>query len=235
MEIKNLTFSYGDKSVFDNLNLNIEDNKTTCVLGVSGCGKTTLLNCIGGLLKYQGEINNLPEKISYVFQEPNLISSLTVRGNLEYVLGDFDKTQRNVLIKEALKHVELEEYIDKYPKEMSGGQKSRVALSRAFVYPSSMILMDEPFTGLDIALKSRIITLFNNLLLKQPKTVIYVTHSIDEALLLADNVYVMDKSGNLANCISISLKKSERNIASTALADIRGSLLNSLISFSADQ
>ncbi len=233
--IRNLQFSYGERAVLKDFNLSIEDNKTLCILGVSGCGKTTLLNCLGGLLPYGGEICGLPPRISYVFQEPNLIPSLTVRQNLEYVLGNTDKNVRNVLIQEALQQVELLEYASKYPRALSGGQRGRAALARAFVYPSSMILMDEPFTGLDIALKSRIITLFNKLLSANPKTVVYVTHSIDEALLLSDNVCVMDKQGRIVECMEIKLQKTQRNITSPELSSVRNRLLEIFIGFSVEQ
>lgn len=234
MIIKNLGFAYSEKTVFEKINLDIEDNKTLCVLGVSGCGKTTLLNCIGGLLKYTGEIEGLPERISYVFQEPNLIPSLTVRENLAYVLGDFSEKERNVLIDGILNDVELLNSAEKYPRALSGGERSRISLARAFVYPSSLILMDEPFTGLDIALKSRIIALFNRLLDANPKTVVYVTHSIDEALLLSDTVCVMEKDGTIGECITIPTEKYARSIAASELVEQRKILLDRLIGSSVD-
>lgn len=229
MKIKNLSFSYGERPLLNNINLDIEANKTLCILGVSGCGKTTFLNCIGGLIKYSGQIEGLPEKISYVFQESRLVPSLTVRENLAYVLGDIPKIRRNVLIDGILSDVELIDSSEKYPHALSGGERSRISLARAFVYPSSLILMDEPFTGLDIALKSRIITLFNSLLAEKPKTVVYVTHSIDEALLLSDRVCVMDASGGLSDCLCIPHEKPKRSIVAPELVTARKRLLESLI------
>ena len=145
MLIKNLTKRYKDAAVFEDFNLETGDGAVTCILGPSGAGKTTLLNAIAGLTDYDGQIT--PVRCSYIFQQPRLVPSLTAAGNLKLVCGD------DAAIADMLRAVGLGEKSGAYPENLSGGQAQRVSIARAFLYPSDVILMDEPFSSLDIALK----------------------------------------------------------------------------------
>lgn len=169
--------------VYDNFNLDIAEGKITCVLGGSGSGKTTLLNCIAGLVGYSGEITKV--KCSYIFQEPALVPNLTVRGNLGLVCKDKEKIDR------VLSDVRLSDKADAYPKTLSGGQAQRAAIARAFLYDSDVILMDEPFSSLDLKLKCEIAKLFVSVWKSRRRTAIFVTHDIDEALMLAERIVVL--------------------------------------------
>lgn len=190
IEFKNISKFYGENAVYKNFNFSLEEGAVTCILGESGSGKTTLLNMLAGLTRYQGEIT--PQvKCSYVFQEPRLVPSLTVYGNLGLVCRDGEK------IRAMLSAVGLEGRERSYPRELSGGQAQRVSLARAFLYPSEVILMDEPFASLDIALKVKMAALFLDLWKRERRTAVFVTHDVDEAAMLANRVVVL-KDGAVA-------------------------------------
>jgi len=189
---RNVSIRFQDIIVMEKFYEDFEENKINCILGPSGCGKTSLLNMLCGILKEDSGIITKPERISYVFQEPALIPQKTARQNLEIVLKSVfkDRKKLNTVINEFLKASDLENASDLYPHEMSGGMRQRLALIRAFAYPSDILLMDEPFLALDIALKNKIIEAFLHLYEEDSRTVIYVTHDIDEALMTGDFIYV---------------------------------------------
>ncbi len=185
IEIKNFTKKYAGLSVYEDFNLNINEGEITCILGESGSGKTTLLNAIAGLIKYEGQIPEL--KCSYIFQTPRLVPNLTVYGNLKLICNDESK------INEMLERVKLSDKAKSYPIKLSGGQMQRVSIARAFLYDSNVILMDEPFTSLDIKLKSEMISLFKELWQSCRRTAVFVTHDVGEAVGIADRIIIINK------------------------------------------
>lgn len=210
MILKNIKKSYGDKVIFDNFDIEFEQGKITAVLGRSGCGKTTLLNIICGSTDFAGEVER-PDKISYIFQSQRLVPNLTVYKNLEYVLSYIrDKNEKNKRIEEVLRMVEMYDERGKYPSQLSGGMAQRVSLARAFVYDAPLMLMDEPFKGLDVSLKKRIIDVFKKLYERDKRTVVFVTHDIDEALFLADRIIVLEEDGRLVYDESLSVDRADR-------------------------
>ena len=214
MKLKNVSFSYGKKIIYDGLSLSVPDKKITCVLGPSGCGKTTLLNMIGGVIPYSGIIEG-KGSVAYIFQQPCLIPSMTVQKNVEFVLKKVikDKKIRKKTVENILESVGLLDEADSYPKQLSGGMAQRVSLARAFSYPADILLMDEPFKELDISLKKQIYSLFTKLYEKSPKTTVFVTHDVEEALTFGDKIVVM-KSGKVAgefDCENVS-SADEKNV-----------------------
>lgn len=189
MKLIDVSKSYGRQTVFDRFSLEIEEGKILCVLGPSGTGKTTLLNMLAGLVDYEGKIEGVPERISYIFQEPRLLPALTLRQNLSFVGGSPERIDR------LLAGVELADMADKRPGKLSGGEKQRVSLARAFCVPFDLLLMDEPFSLLDTALKIRLTDLFARLWWEEigngRRTAVFVTHDLEEALSLADRVIVL--------------------------------------------
>ena len=190
--VKNLNVRYEDKVIFDSFNIDFEEKKVNVILGSSGVGKTTILNSIAGILPYEGSIEGHEDGVSYIFQKDRLIPTITIYKNLDLILKTKikDKTERKEKILKMLSLLEIEDCAKKYVTEMSGGQIQRAAIARAFLYPSNVILLDEPFKALDTSLKSKLIKVLLELNRKEQKTVIFVTHAIDECLLAADNVYV---------------------------------------------
>jgi len=182
MEIKNLYKKFGDKIIFNNFSVNIPDGKISFIMGESGSGKTTLLRILMGLdTDYRGEINGSPKKISCVFQEPRLLPALTVEENLKII-----EKSSSLSINQILDLVELSDDKNKYPSELSGGMKMRLALARALYYNGDLFIMDEPFSALDDEMKERILPEIFNLL--NNKTVIIVSHNIEDADKYAENV-----------------------------------------------
>lgn len=192
--IKDLYKYYGDNKVFYNLNLKFTKGKITMVLGPSGCGKTTLLNIIAGIDKnYSGQVRVNRKNISYVFQEDRLIPTLSVFENVAFVIKSGEKRKDiDSIVNKYLEMVQLEEYGDKFPDELSGGMKRRVALARALAYNGDLILMDEPFKGLDFELKNKIMDKFLQIQMEKKRTVIIVTHDKEEAQKLGDMIYSLD-------------------------------------------
>lgn len=184
IQIKNLCKSYGENVVYKNFNLCLEDGKINCVLGESGSGKTTLLNVIAGLTEYSGSVTKV--KCSYIFQTPRLVPNLKVYGNLALICNDDKK------IEEILKRVRLYDKRDCYPVKLSGGQAQRVAIARAFLFDGEIILMDEPFSSLDLKLKNEMTELFLDLWRSDGRTAVFVTHDVDEAVSVAHRVIVIN-------------------------------------------
>ncbi len=198
MVVKKLCKRYrtesGEKIVFDNFSAEFKDGKVTAVMGSSGIGKTTLLNCIAKLTDYDGEIAGVGSS-AYVFQEDRLIPDKTVYDNIDFVMQTEDADERKKRIKNAISVTELLSEAFRYPSELSGGQRKRVSLARAFASGRDLMLLDEPLSSLDIGLKFRIFDVMKKVFKSDSKTVIMVTHDVDEALTLADEIVIIDKGG----------------------------------------
>lgn len=186
ISIKNLNKKYGQKTVYENFNLDIEDGKITVILGESGSGKTTLLSILAGLTDYSGEISGELSPVSMVFQNNRLVDNLTVEENLKLV-------NESVNVKNALEEIGLSDYAKAYPNKLSAGMKRRVAVQRALIYPSKVLLMDEPLINLDLALKFSLMDLIKKNHEVSPRTTVFVTHDLKEAVYIADRIIVLKK------------------------------------------
>lgn len=182
--------SYKKKRVFEGLALDITEGEITCILGQSGVGKTTLLRILAGLTDFEGEAD-LPKRVAYVFQEPRLLPWLSVAENLAYVGGRYEDMDG------VLEKLSLTELRDTKVNKLSGGEKQRVALARAFLSDAEVMLMDEPFSSVDTALKIRLCEAFARLWQEKKNKVVAVTHDIEEALMLGHRIVVL-KDGAVA-------------------------------------
>ncbi|MCK9303680.1 MAG: ABC transporter ATP-binding protein [Bacteroidales bacterium] len=191
--INNLYKKFGDNVIFNNFDITFQEGVISCILGPSGCGKTTLLNIIGGIVAADsGVFSGFDDKrFSYVFQEPRLLPWKTVRGNIEFVLNSkLSSAESYERADELIKRVELDGFADYYPAQLSGGMCQRVSIARAFACISDVILMDEPLSGLDAALKNTLMKWFKQIWEKDKRTVIFVTHDEAEAKFLGDERFV---------------------------------------------
>lgn len=206
LELKNIRHAYGRQTVVNDLSLVLKKGAIGCLLGPSGCGKTTVLRCIAGFEPIStGEIalNGVvissagfvlpPERrhIGMVFQDYALFPHLTVLANVGFGLHRMQKTERAARIHEMLKTVGLVDVGGKYPHQLSGGQQQRVALARALAPKPDLLLLDEPFSNLDVTLRGRLSLEVRDILKSQNATAILVTHDQDEAFAIADEIGVM--------------------------------------------
>ncbi len=188
MQLTEVTKRYGGVTALDNLTLTVANGETTAVLGESGAGKTTLLRIIAGLTSCEGEVSGAG-RVSYVFQESKLLPNLTAEENLRFVLpkSEWEKTG------ETLDRVGLGGKQTRYPAQLSGGERQRVSLARALLFPHDVLLMDEPFSSLDLGLKKSLVELVRELQQERKETVVFVTHDVHEAVLLSSRAVVLSR------------------------------------------
>lgn len=216
VEFKNVSKIYpGGKVAVENINLRIERGEFVCFIGTSGGGKTTTLRMINGMLiPTGGDITvdgknihdidpiELRRSIGYVIQNIGLMPHMTIRDNITLVpkLLKWPKEKRDARAKELIKMVELpEEFLDRYPSELSGGQQQRIGVIRALAADQQIILMDEPFGALDPLTREALQRLVKRLQQQMGRTIIMVTHDMDEAIRLADRIVIMDQGHIIQN------------------------------------
>ncbi|MEM6360862.1 MAG: ABC transporter ATP-binding protein [Bacteroidota bacterium] len=221
IRVDNFSFGYTpDEVILRNISFNVKKNSSIAIVGSSGCGKSTLLRLISGILKrsrnniYDGKISVDgfdPEvyvkkgKIGFMFQEPTLFPNLSVKKNILIPLKFLKKKQYKE-VNEFIEAVGLTKYVDYLPSQLSGGMKSRVALARTFVSKPAVLLLDEPFSSLDVKWKYLLYEELQRLKELYSATTIMVTHDIREALFLSNHVIVLSSNGEILKNINISNK-----------------------------
>ena len=224
--------------VLQDINLSIRDNEFICFIGPSGCGKTTLLRIIAGLeeasagsVTLNGEpIQGPSPERGMVFQEYSLFPWRTVMDNIAFglELKGVPSAERERRARQYLKMIGLEKFGSRYPHELSGGMKQRVAIARALINDPKAILMDEPFGALDAQTRNIMQSELLRIWQEERKTVVFVTHSVDEAIYLADRIVVMSaRPGRIKEIFEIGLPR-PRNRTSHEVNAIRDRILSDL-------
>lgn len=209
LELKNISHSYGDLRAVDNVSLHIDSGELVCLLGPSGCGKSTILRIAAGLeplqrgqAKMAGSLvadgaagTSVPPEqrgVGLVFQDFALFPHLTVAGNVAFGLSHLAPAVRSARVAEVLAQVDMGGYAMAYPHALSGGQQQRVALARALAPKPEVLLLDEPFSGLDARLREQIREDTLHVLKRSGTATLMVTHDPEEAMFMADRIYLMD-------------------------------------------
>lgn len=211
LDVKNIHFLYDDKKVLDDISFHLPRGEAIAIVGASGCGKSTLLRLISGILpnRQQNKLNGniyinslLPDeyrikgKLSFMFQENTLMPNLSVKENIALPLKIQGVTD-NQKVRSLIDIVGLQAYANFLPKHLSGGMKTRVALARSFINNPDLLLLDEPFSALDIAWKSKLYKELDKLRNRFNTTMIVVTHDVQEALLLSNHIVVLNNTGEI--------------------------------------
>ncbi len=207
LSIQNLTVQYQSQTILHDLSLSVDKGEIVCLLGSSGCGKTTLLKAMAGLLSCDGtmQINGrqvsgnglwvAPEhrNIGMIFQDYALFPHLTVSQNIAFGLKDWSSEEKKKKVIEMLALVHLTPFADRYPHQLSGGQQQRVAIARALACEPDLVLLDEPFSNIDSQVRHGLIRDIRAIFKAQGVTAIFVTHSREEAFAFADRMAVMNE------------------------------------------
>jgi ABC-type nitrate/sulfonate/bicarbonate transport system ATPase subunit len=238
VEHVSMVFERDGKSthVLNDINLEVGDGEFVCLLGPSGCGKSTLLNAMAGFLspttgeiKVSGEVVRKPDpRRIFVFQERGVFPWLTVEGNIGFGLSKLPRAEREQRIAHYVKMVGLEGFEKTYPQELSGGMKQRLEVARALAVNPDMLLLDEPFGALDsitrLIMRGELLRIWE----AERKTIVFVTHDIDEAVQLADRVVVMSaRPAIIQQIVNIDIAH-PRDISSPRYLELRDGIFQQI-------
>ena len=221
LETQNITMAFGDTTVIRDITIVVEQGELVSLLGVSGSGKTTLFNCISGIYQpvsgcvlLDGEdITDQTGHISYMLQKDLLLPYKTIEDNvaLPLLIRGVPKNEARAKAGAHFAEFGLEGTQKKYPKQLSGGMRQRAALLRTYLFSDNVALLDEPFSALDTITKGKIHRWYLNVMEQIQLTTVFITHDINEAILLSDRIYIMSgKPGTIKSEIIIATPRSQR-------------------------
>ena len=226
LELKNLTKAYLGTPVLNNVNLSVSEGEFVAILGFSGTGKTTLISLIAGLIEADSgevlirgkQVNGPGSKTSLVFQSYSLFPWLTVAGNVELAVDavhkDKSRAERAALVRQKIELVGLGHASDRKPAELSGGMRQRVAVARALAMMPEILLLDEPLSALDALTRARLQKEIDRIREQEKRTIILITNDVDEALLLADRVAILEpKTGTIGQIFDVTIARPRQKTA----------------------
>lgn len=216
LRVEQLSYKYGSKKILHSVDLSLETGKVVSVVGPSGSGKTTLMHLCGGLLNVTlGKVNNRFHKQAFAFQDARLLPWKTALDNIAFSLkaNGISKKQRHQKAKEIAIQLGLqEEDLTKFPKDLSGGMRQRVAFARALVIEPEILFLDEPFSALDIGLKKELQSLLIKWVSEKNLSIFFITHDLSEAIQLSNEVLVLASNpGRIIKRIQLEKPQTQRN------------------------
>lgn len=206
IKVENLYLHQQGKTILHDINFEVEENEFVCLVGESGSGKTSLLKVIAGLLKQSKGTVKKDHDVSMVFQSAALLPWLTVRENIEFPFVAANKPVDKYKIEKVINEVNLSEHQNKYPRDLSGGQRQRVGIARALVVNRKIILLDEPFSALDVKTAIELRQDLLRLWKQNRLTVVMVSHLVEEAVELADRVVILQE-GKIRREVNFHLER----------------------------
>ena len=226
LKLEHLSKGFDRLQVLQDLNLSVNAGEIVALIGPSGCGKTTLLNCISGLdTPDSGKVNCRDVKISYMFQGTRLLPWRTVFQNISLVREKAADEE----VQDIINAVGLYGFENYYPGQLSGGMARRCALARAFHYQGDLLLMDEPFQGLDYGLRMEMLNMLLDIWRKRRCGILFVTHEIDEALTIATRIAVLSSRPTTIQQIITPPGAEGRDASDPALAPLRHQIIQQLL------
>jgi NitT/TauT family transport system ATP-binding protein len=236
VEFKDLAMSFGNTDVLRDINLSVREGEFVCILGPSGCGKSTLLNIVGGFIRpTAGEvrIDGVPvtgpdPRRIFVFQERGVFPWLTVEGNIAFGLFRLSEEEKRERIAHYVKLVGLAGFETAYPRQLSGGMKQRLEVARALAVRPDVLYLDEPFGALDsitrLGMRRELLRIWN----AERKTILFVTHDIEESVQLADRVVVMSqRPGRIRRVVEIDIAH-PRDLSAPRYIELRDTIFSEI-------